>query len=283
MDTVTLNNGVKMPQLGLGVFQISDYDVAKQSVLDGIKNGYRLIDTAAAYRNESAVGAAIKESGIDRKKLFVTSKLWVQDMSYEGAKQGFQTSLDNLGLDYIDLYLLHQPVGDTFGAWRALEEFYQAGKIRAIGVSNFDSAQLANLIAFNKVTPAVNQVELHVFNQKPEAIDYMRSKGVQPEAWAPFAEGKHHIFTQPLLKNIGDKYGKTPSQVALRWLLQRHVVAIPKSTHENRLIQNLDVFDFQLSADDMKEIATLDIGHSEIVNHQDPKFIEMLAGMRIHD
>lgn len=283
MDAITLNNGVKMPQLGLGVFQISDYDVAKQSVLDGIQNGYRLIDTAAAYRNESAVGAAIQESGIDRKKLFVTSKLWVQDMSYEGAKQGFQTSLDNLGLDYIDLYLLHQPVGDTFGAWRALEEFYQAGKIRAIGVSNFDSAQLANLIAFNKVTPAVNQVELHVFNQKPEAIDYMRNKGVQPEAWPPFAEGKHHIFTQPLLKNIGDKYGKTPSQVALRWLLQRHVVAIPKSTHENRLIQNLDVFDFQLSADDMKEIATLDIGHSEIVNHQDPKFIEMLAGMKIHD
>ncbi|WP_334328610.1 aldo/keto reductase [Companilactobacillus sp. HBUAS59699] len=283
MDYVTLNNGIKMPQLGLGVFQVEDQEIAKQTVLNGLKNGYRLIDTAAAYFNEKAVGAGIKESGVKREDIFLTSKLWIQDMSYEAAKKGIQTSLDNLQTDYLDLYLLHQPVGDVYGAWRALEEANKAGKIRAIGVSNFEPARLADFAQFNEIKPAVNQVELHVFNQQPAAIDYMHKNDIQPEAWGPFDEGKRGIFTDPILTKIGEKYNKSAAQVALRWLLQRGVVVIPKSTHEQRLIQNIDVFDFELNDADMKQISTLDIGHSEIVDHHDPEFIENIMKLKVHE
>lgn len=283
MDYVTLNNGLKMPQLGIGVFQVEDQKVAKSSVLTALKNGYRLIDTAAAYFNEKAVGQAIKESGIDRKDIFVTSKLWIQDMNYDAAKKGFQNSLDNLGLDYIDLYLLHQPINDIWGAWRALEELYSEGKIKAIGVSNFEPVRLADFIKFNKIRPAVNQVELHVFNQQTAAVKYMKDRDVQPESWGPFAEGNHDIFNNQVLVKIANKYGKTSAQVALRWLLQRGIVVIPKSVHENRIVENINVFDFKLSPEDMAEIAKLDIGHSEIVDHHDPKFIEDIMNLRVHD
>lgn len=282
MKEVTLNNGVKMPMEGFGVFQVPDAAQCEQAVLDAIASGYRLIDTAAAYMNEQAVGAAIKKCGVPREELFITTKLWVQDADYEGAKKAFETSLNNLGLDYLDLYLIHQPMGDYIGAYRAMEEAYQEGKLRAIGVCNFYPARLADLCETVTVTPAVNQVELHPFFQQENALVLMKEYGVHPEAWGPFAEGNHGIFTHPVLTKIGEKYGKSAAQVALRWNVQRGVTVIPKSVHKERMEQNLDIWDFALSDEDMAEIAKLDLGHSEIVNHSDPAFVKMLHGAKIH-
>ncbi len=283
MDSILLNNGVSMPLEGFGVFQVPDPAQCKQAVLDAIDTGYRLIDTAAAYMNEEAVGAAIRESGLAREELFITTKLWVQDAGYEGAKRAFQTSLDKLGLEYLDLYLIHQPVGDYIGAYRAMEELYQEGRIRAIGVCNYYPSRLADLCETVDVIPAVNQIELHPFFQQADALELMREYGVHPEAWGPFAEGKHGIFTHPVLTAIGEKYGKSAAQVALRWNIQRGVTVIPKSVHRDRIEQNLAVWDFALSQADMDEIAKLDLGHSEIVNHNDPAFIRMLHQMKIHN
>lgn len=283
MEYVTLNNGVKMPLEGFGVFQVPDPAQCEQAVLDAIASGYRLIDTAAAYMNEAAVGEAIKKCGVPREELFITTKLWVQDAGYEEAKKAIQTSLDNLGLDYLDLYLIHQPLGDYIGAYRAMEEAYREGKIRAIGVCNFYPARLADLCETVEVTPAVNQVELHPFFQQADALALMKEYGVVPEAWGPFAEGNHGIFTHPVLTKIGEKYGKSAAQVALRWNVQRGVVVIPKSVHKERMEQNMNIWDFSLSEEDLAEIAKLDLGHSEIVNHGDPTFIKMLHGMNIHE
>ena len=283
MEFVTLNNGVKMPLEGFGVFQVPDAAECEQAVLDAISSGYRLIDTAAAYMNEEAVGAAIKKCGVPREELFITTKLWVQDASYEMAKAAFQTSLDKLGLNYIDLYLIHQPMGDYVGAYRAMEELYKAGKIRAIGVCNFYPASLADFCETVEVSPAVNQVELHPFFQQENALALMKEYGIVPEAWGPFAEGKHGIFTHPVLTAIGEKYGKTAAQVALRWNVQRGVVVIPKSVHKDRMEQNFAIWDFALSEDDMQRIAQLDLGHSEIVDHSDPAFVKMLHNLKIHE
>lgn len=282
MDYITLNNGVKMPQEGFGVFQVPDPAQCEQAVLDAIESGYRLIDTAAAYGNEEAVGAAIRKSGVNRNDLFITTKLWVQDASYEGAKQAFETSLAKLGLDYLDLYLIHQPMGDYMGAWRAMEELYRAGRIRAIGVCNCYPHVLADFCETVQILPAVNQIELHPFFQQEDALNLMKEYNIVPEAWGPFAEGKHGIFTHPVLTAIGKKYGKSAAQVALRWNVQRGVVVIPKSVHKNRMEQNLGIWDFALTDSDMAEIGALDIGHSEIVNHFDPKFVKMLHSMKIH-
>ena len=283
MEYVTLNNGIKMPLEGFGVFQVPDPAQCKQAVLDAINSGYRLIDTAAAYMNEEAVGAAIKESGVDRSELFITTKLWVQDADYESAKKAIETSLEKLGLDYLDLYLIHQPMGDYVGAYRAMEEAYKEGKLRAIGVCNFYPARLADLCETVDVIPAVNQVELHPFFQQEDALALMKEYGVRPEAWGPFAEGNHGIFTHPVLSSIGEKYGKSAAQVALRWNVQRGVVVIPKSVHKDRIEQNMNIWDFELSEEDMNEIAKLDIGHSEIVNHDDPNFVKILHGLKVHE
>ena len=283
MEFVTLNNGVKMPLEGFGVFQVPDPAVCEQAVLDAIATGYRLVDTAAAYMNEQAVGAAIQKCGVPREELFITTKLWVQDASYEGAKRAIETSLRNLGLDYTDLYLIHQPMGDYIGAYRAMEEAYREGKLKAIGVCNFYPNRLADLCETVEVTPAVNQVELHPFFQQENALTLMKEYGVVPEAWGPFAEGNHGIFTHPVLTEIGKQYGKTAAQVALRWNVQRGVVVIPKSIHKNRMEQNIDIWDFQLSEEDMAQIAKLDLGHSEIVDHSDPGFVKMLHSMKVHD
>lgn len=279
MEYVRLNNGIKMPKLGFGVFQIRDAAQCEQAVRDAIDVGYRLIDTAASYGNEEAVGKAIKSCGVAREDLFITTKLWISDTSYEGAKKAFQKSLDRLGLDYLDLYLIHQPLNDYYGAWRAMEEMYEAGKIRAIGVCSFYPDRLADLIAFNKVAPAVNQVEANVFFQQKESQKYMESKGVAMEGWAPFAEGKNDLFHNETLRGIGEKYGKTIAQVVLRWLLQRGVVCIPKSTKRERMEENFQVFDFTLSETDMETIAALDTGKSCFFDHRDPAVVENLAGM----
>lgn len=283
MEFVTLNNGVKMPLEGFGVFQVPDPAQCEQAVLDAIASGYRLIDTAAAYMNEKAVGEAIKKSGVPREELFITTKLWVQDASYEAAKKAIQTSLDNLGLSYLDLYLIHQPMGDYVGAYRAMEEAYKEGKLKAIGVCNFYPHRLADLCETVEVIPAVNQVELHPFFQQENALALMKEYGVVPEAWGPFAEGNHGIFTHPVLTAIGQKYGKSAAQVALRWNVQRGVVVIPKSVHKERIEQNMNIWDFQLSEEDMAEIAKLDIGHSEIVDHSDPAFVKMLHSLKVHE
>lgn len=283
MEYVTLSNGNKMPILGFGVFQVPDLEVCKEAVLEALKAGYRLIDTATAYMNERAVGEAIKESGIPREEIFLTTKLWVQDMSYEGAKKALATSLELLGTDHLDLYLIHQPVGDYIGAYRYMQEAYKEGKIKAIGISNFYPARLVDLCETVDIKPMVNQIEIHPFFAQDEALKVMKEYGIIPEAWGPFAEGKFGIFTHPVLKKIGDKYGKTPAQVALRWSIQRGVVVIPKSTHKERIEQNIDVFDFKLSDEDMADIAVLDLGHSEIVDHNDPNFIKMLHNVKIHE
>lgn len=278
MEFVELNNGVKMPQLGFGVFQVPDLKECEQVVLDAIGSGYRLIDTAAAYHNEEAVGAAIKKSGVAREELFITSKLWVSDASYERAKKGIETSLNKLGLDYIDLYLLHQPYGDVIGAWKALEEAYHDGKIRAIGVSNFYADQLKNLILTCDVKPAINQIEVNPWYQQKQEIKLNQAEDVRVEAWAPFAEGKHNIFQNEVLAEIGQKYGKANGQVILRWLMQRGIVVIPKSVHKNRMEENFDVFDFELSDEDMQTIAKLDKNESQFFDHRDPETIEQIFG-----
>ena len=283
IEVVKLNNGIEMPLEGFGVFQVPDPAVCEQAVLDAIATGYRLIDTAAAYMNEEAVGKAIAKCGVPREKLFITTKLWVQDASYEWAKQAIETSMKKLGLSYIDLYLIHQPMGDYIGAYRAMEEAYKEGKLRAIGVCNFYPNRLADLCETVEVKPTVNQVELHPFVQQENALVLMKEYGVHPEAWGPFAEGNHGIFTHPVLTKIGQKYGKSAAQVALRWNVQRGVTVIPKSIHKERMEQNIDIWDFQLSDEDMAEIAKLDIGHSEIVDHSDPRFVQMLHQMKIHE
>lgn len=279
MQKVKLNNGVEMPILGFGVYQISDLDLCEQSVYDAIGASYRSIDTAAAYANEEAVGKAIKRSGIAREELFVTSKLWLSDAGYDKAKKAFEASLRRLQLDYLDLYLIHQPFNDYYGAWRAMEELYKEGRIRAIGVSNFMPDRLADLILFNEIVPAVNQVETNPFNQQIEAEAFMQSKGVQIESWAPFAEGKNNLFENETLEAIASKYRKSIAQVVLRWLIQRNVVVIPKSTHKERIIENFDVFDFELSEEDMKLIAGLDTKTSLFFSHRDPKMVEWLGGL----
>lgn len=283
MEFVTLNNGVKMPMEGFGVFQVPEAAVCEQAVCDALSAGYRLIDTAAAYFNEEAVGAAIRKSNIPREELFITTKLWIQDAGYENAGKAFQTSLNKLGLDYIDLYLIHQPMSDYYGSWRAMEELYKEGKIRAIGVCNFYPDRLADLCVNAEVIPAVNQVELHPFFAQTDALASMKESGVQPEAWGPLAEGRHEIFTHPVLTKIGAKYGKTAAQTALRWNTQRGVVIIPKSTHRERMEENLNIWDFTLSDEDMEAIASLDLGHSEIIDHSTAETAKWLNGWKIHE
>lgn len=282
MEYATLKNGIQMPMEGFGVFQVPDPAQCEQAVLDALNAGYRLIDTAAAYMNEEAVGKALKASGIPREEIFLTTKLWVQDFGYEPARKAIDTCLANLDTGYIDLLLLHQPMGDIYGAWRAMEEAYKAGKVKAIGVSNFYPAVLTDFCLSVDIKPMVNQVELHPFFQQPAALENMKKLGVQPEAWGPFAEGKFGIFTNPLLTLIAEKHHKSVGQVILRWNVQRGVVVIPKSVHENRIRENFDIWDFTLDEQDMAAIATLDKGKSQIVDHSSPAFVEMIHNLKIH-
>ena len=276
MEYRELYNGVKIPMLGIGVYQVPKYEDAKQTVLTALKAGYRLIDTAQSYMNEQAVGDAIKESGIPREEIFITTKLWIQDFSYDGAIEAAERSMQRLGVDYIDLLLLHQPMGDYINAWKGLEKLYKDGKLKAIGMANCYPHVLVDLCETFEIKPMVNQVEMHPFFQQQLNVDTMNEYGVVPEAWAPFDEGLRNIFQNPILVQIGQKYGKTAAQVALRWNIQLGVVVIPKSVHEERIKQNFDVFDFALSDEDMERIKSMDIGHSEIVNHFDPQWIKAL-------
>ncbi|MCD8920068.1 aldo/keto reductase [Staphylococcus gallinarum] len=260
MEYLTLNNGVEMPKLGLGVFRVTDLQEAEQTVVHAIEAGYRLIDTAAAYGNEEAVGRAIQQSKVAREELFITSKLWLTDNSYEGAKRGLERSLKKLNLDYIDLYLIHQPIGDVYGAWRYLEEAYQEGKIRAIGVDNFTQQKLVEFITFNEVKPAINMVEANVFHQRVEDHNLMKEYDVQMEAWAPFANGGSNVFELPELIKLSEKYNKSVAQIILRWFMQRDIIAIPKTVNVKRMQENIDISDFELSAEDMDLIATLNSG-----------------------
>ena len=278
MEYTTLNNGVKMPRLGYGVYQVTSEE-CERCVLDAIGVGYRAIDTAQSYGNEDAVGSAVQKSGVPRDELFLTTKIWISNAGYEKAKASINSSLQRLKTDYIDLLLIHQPFGDYYGAYRAMEEAYKAGKLRAIGVSNFYPDRLIDLCQFARVTPAVNQVETHVFHQQKTAHEYMKKYGVQHESWGPFAEGRKDFFSNPVLTEIGAKYGKTSAQTALRFLLQSDVVVIPKSTHKERMAQNIDVFDFTLSDEDMQSIAALDEGESLFFSHYDPATVEMLTNM----
>ncbi|OTQ01791.1 2,5-diketo-D-gluconic acid reductase [Gilliamella apicola] len=279
MRKIKLNNGIEMPTLGFGVYQI-DEKHCEQAVLDAIDVGYRLIDTATAYQNERQVGNAIKVSGIDRKDLFITTKLWLNRASYEGAKIQFEQSLNLLQVDYIDLYLIHQPFGDIYGAWHAMQELYEQGKIKAIGVSNFQPDRLADLMAFNKIKPAVNQIEVNPFNQQLQAAPWMQSKTIQPEAWAPFAEGKNDIFNHPVLTTIGNKYNKSVGQVILRWLIQRQIVCLAKSVRKERMTENFNIFDFKLSNQDMIDITAIDTATSAFFSHRDPAVVEWLTKRR---
>lgn len=279
MNTVTLNNGVIMPQIGYGVYQVSPAE-CERCVSDALSVGYRMIDTAQAYHNEEGVGAAVKNSGIARADLFLVSKIWISNYGYEKAKRSIDESLQKLGTDYIDLMLLHQPFCDRYGAYRAMEEAYKEGKLRAIGVSNFYPDHFIDLASNVEIVPAVNQVETHVFDQQIAAQKYMQEFGTHIMAWAPLAEGRNGFFTNPVLETIGKKYGKSVAQVALRWLLQRGVIIIPKSTHIERMQQNIDIFDFELSAEDMAEIAALDTATSLFFDHHDPEVVKMFMGWR---
>lgn len=276
MEYRELYNGVKIPTLGFGVYQIPEHDAAKAAVLAALTAGYRLIDTAQGYLNEKAVGEAVKESGIPRQEIFITTKLWIQDFSYDGAIRAAEVSLERLGVEYIDLMLLHQPLGDYISAWRGLEKLYADGRLKAIGMANCYPHVLADLCETFAIKPMVNQVEMHPFFQQQLNIDTMNKYGVVPEAWAPFNEGRSGLFTNPVLIEIGSKYGKTAAQTALRWNMQRGVVVIPKSVHEDRIRENFDVFDFSLTQEDMERIKALDTGRSEIVNHFDPEWIRFL-------
>lgn len=279
MKTVTLNNGVVMPQIGYGVYQVDPAE-CERCVSDALSVGYRMIDTAQAYHNEEGVGAAVKKSGIARDEIFLVSKVWISNYGYEKAKTSIDESLRKLGTDYIDLMLLHQPFCDRYGAYRALEEAYKAGKLRAIGVSNFYPDHFIDFASNVEIVPAVNQVETHVFDQQTKAQEYMKDYGTQMMAWAPLAEGRNNFFTNPVLEAIGKKYGKSVAQVALRWLTQRGVIIIPKSTHIERMEQNLDILDFTLSDEDMSAISELDTGKSLFFDHHDPEVVKMFMGWR---
>ena len=280
MEYVTLNNGVKMPRAGFGVYQIADAKQCEQAVLDAIEVGYRLIDTAQSYGNEEAVGNAIKKSGVPREELFITTKVWITNYGYDQTKASVEASLKKMQLDYLDLVLLHQPFNDYYGAYHALVDLYKEGKIKAIGVSNFYPDRLVDLALFNEVKPAVNQVEVNVFHQQIEAQSYNEKYGVQMEAWAPFAEGKNNMFSNPELQEIGDKYNKSIAQVILRWLVQRNIVPLAKSIKKSRVQENINIFDFELSDEDMQKISAMDKKESSFFSHYDPATIEMIAGLR---
>jgi 2,5-diketo-D-gluconate reductase A len=278
VPSVTLNNGVVMPLLGFGVFQITDAEVCERSVAEALRVGYRLIDTAAAYGNEEAVGRAIKASGVPREELFITTKLWIADAGEERAGLAFERSLQRLQLDYLDLYLIHQPYGDVYGSWRAMETLYREGRVRTIGVSNFQPDRIMDLMVHNEIVPAVNQVETNPFCQQIENQKFLQENNVQIESWGPFAEGRNNMFQNELLLSLATKYLKTVAQVIVRWLIQRMVVAIPKSVHKERIAQNFDVFDFELSSEDMARIATLDTCKSLFFDHRDPRMVKALGG-----
>jgi 2,5-diketo-D-gluconate reductase A len=282
MQTVKLNNGVEMPILGFGVFQVKDLAECERSVVDAIQTGYRLIDTAQSYENEEAVGNAIKRSGVRREELFITTKLWIQSNGYEGAKKAFENSLKRLQLDYLDLYLIHQPFGDVYGEWRAMEDLYKEGRIRAIGVSNFHSDRLIDLIVHNDVIPAVNQIETHPFHQQIETQQFLQENNVQIESWGPFAEGKNNLFHNELLLSIGKKYSKTIAQVVLRWLTQRGIIAIPKSVRKERMEENFNIFDFELNNEDTEAIKALDTNESLFFDHRDPKMVKWLGERKLN-
>jgi diketogulonate reductase-like aldo/keto reductase len=281
MQKAVLNNGVEMPILGFGVFQVPNPEECERSVYEAIQTGYRLIDTAASYLNEEAVGKALKSSGVARDELFVTTKLWIQDAGYERTKRAFEKSLHRLQLDTLDLYLIHQPLGDVYGAWRAMEELYREGRVRAIGVSNFQPDRIMDLIIHNEVVPAVNQIETHPFNQQIETQKFLQENNVQIESWGPFAEGKNNIFQNELLVSIAEKYRKTVAQVILRWLTQRGVVVIPKSVRKERIVENFNVFDFELSSEDMAVIVSLDTKVSSFFDHRDPAMVKWLGTRKL--
>ncbi|WP_029000905.1 aldo/keto reductase [Azohydromonas australica] len=281
MQHVTLNNGVQMPMLGFGVFQIPDARECERSVVDAIHTGYRLIDTAASYMNEEAVGSGLKASGVARDQLFVTTKLWVQQAGYERTQQAIDKSLRRLQLDYLDLYLIHQPFGDVHGSWRAMEDAYKAGKLRAIGVSNFQPDRLMDIKAFNEITPAVNQVEVNPFQQQLESVPFMKDIGVQAEAWAPFAEGRNNLFQNAVLSDIGKRHGKSVGQVVLRWLTQRGIVALAKSVRKERMAENIAIFDFELNEADLARIAALDTNTSSFFSHRDPAIVKWMSERKL--
>ena len=281
MQKVKLKNGVEMPLLGFGVFQIPNAEECERSVVDAIETGYRLIDTAASYGNEEAVGKAIKRSGVPREDLFITTKLWIQSDGYEGAKKAFENSLKRLQLDYLDLYLIHQPYGDVYGEWRAMQDLYREGRVSAIGVSNFQADRLMDLIIHNDIVPAVNQIETHPFHQQVEAQQFLQENKVQIESWGPFAEGKNNIFHNELLLAIGEKHNKTVAQVILRWLTQRGIVAIPKSVRKARMEENFNSLDFELSGQDMEAIRTLDTKTSSFFDHRNPAMVKWLGERKL--
>lgn len=281
MQTVKLNNGVEIPILGFGVFQIADPAECERSVIDAIQTGYTHIDTAASYQNEEAVGKGIKQSGVAREELFITTKLWIQSNGYEGALSAFDRSLNRLQMDYVDLYLIHQPYGDVYGEWRAMEELYQQGKIRAIGVSNFHPDRMMDLMIHHHITPAVNQIEVNPFQQQIESQTFFEENGVAVEAWAPFAEGRNNIFRNELLSSIAAKYNKSVAQVILRWVVQRGIIALAKTTRKERVIENINVLDFELSAEDMTAITTLDTQTSSFFDHRDPKMVQWLGERKL--
>jgi len=283
MKYVKLNNGIEMPILGFGVFQVKDLAECERSVIDAIQVGYRLIDTAESYENEEAVGAAIKKSGVTREDLFITTKLFIKSNGYAGAKESFEKSMKRLQLDYLDLYLIHQPFGDVYGEWRAMQELYKEGRIRAIGVSNFQPDRLIDLIIHNEVVPAVNQVETHPFHQQQDAHQFMIDNNVQIEAWGPFAEGKNDLFKNELLKSIGTKYNKSIAQVVLRWHIQRGIVTIPKSVRKERMAENMNIFDFELNQEEMEKIKTLDTNTSSFFDHRDPKMVKWLGERKLNN
>jgi len=281
MKKVILNNGISMPILGFGVFQISDAEECEKTVYEAIQTGYRLIDTAASYQNEEAVGKAIRRSGIAREDFFITTKLWIQSKGYEGTKKAFENSLKRLGLEYLDLYLMHQPYGDVFGEWRAMEDLYHEGRVRAIGVSNFHPDRLMDLIVHNDIVPAVNQIETHPFNQQIETQKFLQENNVQIQSWGPFAEGKSNIFHNELLHSVAKQYNKSIAQVILRWLTQRGVVAIPKSVRKERMEENFNIFEFELSAENMEAIKILDTKTSSFFDHRDPAMVKWLGERKL--
>jgi len=281
MQTVTLNNGVKMPIIGFGVYQVPDADECENTVYEALKAGYRLIDTAAGYLNEEAVGRAIKRSGIPREELFITTKLWIQDAGYESTKLAFAKSLSKLQLDYLDMYLIHMPFGDYYGAWRAMEELYREGKIKAIGVSNFLPDRLMDLIVHNEIVPAINQIETHPFQQQVDSAAFMKEQGIQHQSWSPFAEGRNNLFSNEVLASIAERHNKSIAQVVLRWLVQQDIVIIPKSVRKERLVENFDIFDFVLSPEEIATISTLDTKESLFMKIDDPEVAKMLGNMKV--